>query len=318
MILGVDMAKKSFDATLILKTGASHYAHFENDEKGFKKLSKWLKKYEVESLHACMEATNIYWEALAEYLSEEGYEVSVVNPARIKGFALSQLRRNKTDKLDSQVIAQFCQQSKPSLWKAPTPEQKQLRAYVRHGETLKKILTQDKNRLSTCQDPQLRELWESRIELTLSQMAEVEAKINELIKQDADLAHKYKLLCSVKGIGSKTAVIFLAEMYDLAEYDTARAAAADTGLTPSHYRSGTSVNKKPKLSKVGKAAVRGILFMPAMTAIRHNPIVRALKERLEARGKPKMVILGAAMRKLVHLAYGVLKNNTPFDPNYVN
>ena len=125
-------------------------------------------------------------------------------------------------------------------------------------------------------------------------------------------------MVSIKGIGHKTAIGLLAEMYDLADYDSARAAATDAGLTPSHYSSGSSVRRKSKLSKVGKATVRGLLYFPAKSAMCHNPIVRDLKERLAAQGKAYKVILCAAMRKLIHLAFGVLKNQTPFDPNFLN
>jgi transposase len=105
----------------------------------------------------------------------------------------------------------------------------------------------------------------------------------------------------------------MAEMYDLAAYPDANA--ADAGLSPAKHESSHSVHRKPKLSKVGKASVRGSLFMPAMNAIRHNPIVKQLADRLKAKGKSPMVIIGAAMRKLLHLVYGVLKHRIPFDPN---
>ena len=130
------------------------------------------------------------------------------------------------------------------------------------------------------------------------------------------LGDQRALLVSIRGIGAATATKILAEMYDLDEYLNARAAAADGGVTPSHYESGTSVRRRSRLCKVGKASLRGALYWPAITAMQHNPILRDLKERLEHKGKPTGVIIGAAMRKLLHLAYGVLKNHTPFDPEY--
>jgi transposase len=108
----------------------------------------------------------------------------------------------------------------------------------------------------------------------------------------------------------------MTELYDLAQYTSAHAAAADAGVTPAHHESGTSIRRTPKISKVGKASVRSILYWPAISAMRYNPVVRALAERLRTRHKPNKVIIAAAMRKLLHLAYGVLKNQTPFDPNY--
>jgi len=317
-IVGIDVSQKSFDSTLIDEAGQRYQKAFKNEEKGFQALQKWLVGHQVKAAHVCLEATNIYWEELAEYLHDQSYQVSVVNPIRIRGFAQSQLRRSKTDEIDSEVIATFCAQTKPTLWQPPQPHQRQLRALTRHQQALQKSLTQHQNRLHVTRDPAVRASLAIIIETLQSQYAAIEAQIQALIDQHAPLQKQMALLLSIKGIGPKVAVILLAEMYDLAHYDNARAAAADAGLTPAHYRSGSSVRKRSKLSKMGKGAVRGVLFFPAISAMRHNPIVRALADRLRARGKPNMVIIGAAMRKLLHLAYGVLKHQRPFDPNYVN
>lgn len=314
--LGIDVSKETLDTTL--KAGrVQKKEQVANQPKGFKKLHRRIsKKYKVEEVHVCLEATNIYWEEAAEYFHEQGYRVSVVNPARISGFAQSQLRRNKTDPLDGEVIAQFCAAVEPELWTPPTPEQRHLRALVRHQQALQKTLTQQTNRLVTCREPAVQASLESLSAFLEAEIEQVEQQIQAFIQQQADLKRQYDLLNSIKGIGPKTAGVLLAEMYDLANYESARAAAADAGLTPRHHTSGQTIRRKPKLSKMGKSAVRGALFLPAITAMRHNPFVRALKERLEARGKHWKVIVGAAMRKLLHLAYGVLKNQTPFDPNY--
>ncbi len=317
-ILGIDISKKTFDVTLIDETGQKHKGQFKNDAKGFKKLQSWLNKRTVVELHACMEATNVYWEDLAEYLYEQGYQVSVVNPARTKGFAKSQMRRNKTDPEDSDSIADFCAATQPRLWTPPTPEQRKLRALDRHRDALQKTLTQQTNRLASCRDPEVQASLQMLIETLQTEIARLNRQIQAFIDQHPDFKEQQRLLTSIKGIGAKTAIKLMAEMYDLTEYENVRAAAADAGVTPSHYQSGTSVRRRAKLSKEGKTSVRGALFWPAITAIQHNPIVRDLAERLRARGKCEKVIIGAAMRKLLHLAYGVLKNKTPFDPAYVN
>lgn len=316
--LGIDISKETLDAKLLLSDGDKVEGQYDNSPAGFKKLGRWLKKHQVKELHVCMEATNIYWEQVAQYLYEQGYKVSVVNPARIKGFAQSQLRRHKTDKVDADVIAQFCQAMNPKLWTPPTPQQRKLRALVRHQQALHKTLTQQTNRLAVCTEPEVKSSLQMVIDTLTTEIERLGAQIQQFIDDQPDLKQQYDLLNSIKGIGPKTAIGLLAEMYDLADYDSARAAAADAGLTPSHYSSGKTVHRKPKLSKMGKSAVRGLLYFPAITAMQHNPIIRALKERLEAQGKHWKVILGAAMRKLIHLAYGVLKNQTPFDPNYLN
>jgi transposase len=314
--LGIDVSKETLDTTLKNR----HFQKKEqiaNQAQGFKKLHRQLsQKYEVETIHVCLEATNIYWEEAAEFFHDHGYRVSVVNPARISGFAQSQLRRNKTDPLDSEVIADFCAAVEPELWTPPTPEQRHLRALVRHRLALQKTLTQQQNRLATCREAAVQASLENLRAFLEAEIEQIEHQIETFIQHQPDLKASYDLLTSIPGLGPKTAVVLLAEMYDLANYKKAPAAAADAGLTPRHHTSGQTIRRKPKLSKMGKSAVRGALFWPAITAMRHNPLVRALKERLEARGKHWKVIVGAAMRKLLHLAYGVLKNQTPFDPNY--
>lgn len=314
--LGIDVSKESLDVTLLKADGSQQSQQVANHQKGFKQVQRWLTKQQVKRVHVCLEATNIYWEKAAEFFHQQGQSVSVVNPARIRGFAQSQLRRNKTDPLDSEVIAQFCAALKPALWTPPSPHQRKLRALVRHQRALQKSLTQQTNRQATCQEPAVQASLKTIIDTLKAQIKQIEQQIRALIEAHPDLKAQYELLTSIKGIGHKCAVVLLAEMYDLADYESARAAAADAGVTPRHHTSGKTVRRKPKLSKMGKSSVRGVLYWPAITAMQYNPIVRALKERLEARGKDWKVIVGAAMRKLLHLAYGVLKNQTPFDPNY--
>ena len=316
MYLGNDLSKEYFDATLRQSDENKVHQRFDNNASGFAALQAWLQKQGVNELHACMEATNIYWEGLADFLHDKGYTVSVVNPARIKGFAISQLRRNKTDKLDSEVIADFCAKMEPKAWDPPSAEQRKLRSLVRHRDAMQKTITQQKNRLASCNDSDVKESLQRIIQYLQDEQKHLETQIKTFIKSQPALQEQQTLLCSIQGIGPQASTKFLAEMYDLADYDDAHAASADAGLSPAHHESGTSVRRKPKLSKVGKASVRGALFWPAVTAIRHNPVIRQLAQRLEAKGKPRMVIIAAAMRKLVHLAYGVLKNKTPFDPNW--
>src|SRR3712207_2919799 len=151
-VLGIDLAKLSFDVTLLLSTGKQHYASFSNSAEGFQALQDWLVQHQISQLHACMEATNIYWEALATWLHAQGYRVSVVNPARIKGYAQATMQRNKTDKLDSAVIASFCAKHCPSAWEPASEEQRRLRALVRHRADLLQTHLQQHNRLRDATD----------------------------------------------------------------------------------------------------------------------------------------------------------------------
>lgn len=316
MYLGIDLSKAYFDVTLRNAQGEKHSHHFANDSAGFKALQHWLKAQGVKEVHVCMEATNVYWEKVAQFLYDKGYQVSVVNPARIKGFAMSQLRRNKTDKQDSDVIVDFCQAIQPNLWTPPSAEVSQLRAMVRLRATLVKTVTQQQNRLGDCQDAESRACYQRLIDTLKGEITQVEGRIEAHIAHHPHLQEQADLIESIQGLGPISAWTILAEMPDLAAYENAHAAAADASVNPSHHESGDTIRRRPKLSKVGKASIRGVLHMPALTAIRHNPVVKALAERLANRGKPKNLIIAAAMRKLIHLVYGVLKNKRPFDPLY--
>ncbi len=313
--LGIDIAKAKFDVCLLGEREPQHH-QFANTPAGFEQLAAWLKEQAVEQVHACMEATNIYYEALAYALVEQGHKVSVVNPLQVKAFRESRLRRTKNDRQDAWLIALFCQQQAPPVWRSLTPAQRTLQALVRHWDTLEQDRRQQSNRLDTCRDEAVAASLRRIIALLETEIKTVEAQIRTHIDQHPDLKNQRDLLLSIPGYGAKTAAKLMGNLPHLAEYASAKEAAADVGLTPLEFQSGQSILGKPRLSKMGKARLRKSLYFPAMVALRYNPIIRTLRERLEARGKAKMVIIGAAMRKLIHLAYGVLKNNRPFDPNY--
>jgi transposase len=313
-VLGIDLAKLTFDATRLTTTGAQHYASFPNSVEGFTQLQAWLLEHDVTALHACMEATNIYWEALATWLHAQGYTVSVVNPARIKGYAQATMQRNKTDKLDSAVIASFCAKHHPSAWEPASAEQRRLRALVRHRDDLLQTQLQQQNRLRDATDELVRASLQNLLTAIATELAAVERTIKEHLSAQERLRTNLTLLTSMVGIGAVTAAKLLAEFADLDQYASAKAAAADAGLTPSHYESGTSVRRRPRMSKMGKAGIRAALYWPAITAMRRCPGMKAFAEGLAARGKSGKVIIGAVMRKLVHICYGVLKHQAPYDP----
>jgi transposase len=316
-VLGIDLAKLTFDATLLTTAGAQHHQSFPNTAEGFAQLQTWLTQHDVVHLHACMEATNIYWEALATWLHAQGFTVSVVNPARIKGFAQATMQRNKTDKLDSAIIATFCKTHRPNAWHPLTEAQRHLRALVRHREDLLQTQLQQQNRLRDTTDKVVQASLQMVVDIIEQQLKAVGEASKKHVAVQSDLATKLQLLTSIVGIGGVTAAKMLAELSDIEQYESAKAVAADAGLTPSHFESGTSVRRRSRLSKMGKAGIRKALFLPALTAMRRCPSMKAYAERLAARGKPAKVVIGAVMRKLLHIIYGVLKHRTPYDPSKV-
>jgi transposase len=314
--LGIDVAKKTFQAAL-RRDEKKRSKSFDNDEAGFAALTEWLAKQGVDRVHVCLEATGSYSDALARYLHAQQHTVSLVNPARIKAHGKSRLIRTKNDKVDAALIAHFCEEARPAAWTPPPPEIVELQALVRHLQSLGDVRQQLRNRLTD--GPQVQIVLDS-LRTTIAQieaeMAAVEKQIMGHLDQHPDLNTKADVIDSIKGISRLTAAKLLGEMPQLGNYKRAAQAVAFAGLNPMDCQSGTSIKAKPRLSKAGSAQVRKILYFPAITALKHNPVIKELGERLRKRGMCEMAIIGAAMRKLVHLIFGVVKTGKPFDANH--
>lgn len=315
-ILGVDIAKASFDVALL--GGAQPYqGHFENSPAGFTKLDRWLEKRKVAGAMVCMEASGRYWEALAEHLTDGGHTVSVVNPKVVKKHSEVLMQRNKSDRQDALTIADYCWRHHPKPWKPPSVAHRELQALVRHVQTLKEDRTREINRKeSGIRSPAVLAAIEAHIAFLNTQIARLEQQINEHIDQHPDLKRDKALLTSIPGIGDTTAAVFMAEVPDIQRFHNADEVAAFAGLTPGQRHSGSSLHSNGKLVKWGNGHMRAALYMPALSAHRWNPIIATLHKRLSERGKSKMTVVVAVMRKLIHLCYGVLKTATPFDARY--
>ena len=317
-VLGIDISKLKFDVALLRDSGKFKHRVFPNTPAGFLQLSAWLMKQKVARVHACLEATGTYGEAVATYLSDACHVVSVVNPAAIKAYAQSHLSRTKTDKADATLIAQFCQERKPQPWQPLPAEARELQALVRRLESLSEMHQMEANRLEAgVAAVSVRESLSEHIAFLTEEIARAEKLIRDHINQHPSLREQRELLVSIPGIGETTAAKFLAEIPDVKLYSSARQLAAFAGLAPRLHESGGSVKRRARLSKIGAPRLRKALYFPAIVAIKHNPYIKALSGRLRERGKCPMQIIGAAMRKLVHIAYGVLKSGRPFDPSIV-
>lgn len=258
-----------------------------------------------------MEATGSYGTKLAEYLYRNSFNVSVVNPARIKGFAISKLSRVKTDKADSELIARFCQAMQPELWQPKALHIQVLQQWVKRLDSLIANKHQENNRLD-CVDPMIHEHIKRHIEFLEKEIKEVEVIIANHIKKHQDLEDKRKLLDSIPGIGEKTISIILSSL-TIENFDSAKQVVAFIGLSPKPRQSGSSLRGTSRISKTGNSELRKAFYMPALTSIRFNPVIKEFAKRLEKVGKSKMIIVVAAMRKLIHLIYEVLKTKTIFN-----
>lgn len=319
-VVGVDVAKATFDVALgLAKPGKFQTrAKLANREEGFKELVAWLDKYAPEAT-VCMEATGVYHEALATFLVQQGKTVYVANPAQVKYFGKSQLSRTKTDRTDAKLIAQFAtsQQAgaKPMApWTPPTPAQRTLRVLVERLDDLKGMERMEANRLDVA-NPAVRSSLEDSLRALRQQIKVLEKRIDQHIDNDPGLRHDATLMTSIPGIAKTTSASLLAALGDLHRFDAPGKLVAFAGLNPALRESGT-LKGTVRISKTGAPGLRAKLYMPAVSAKNHNPVVRAFCERLLARGKLPKVAVCAAMRKLLHLVWGVIHTNTPFDPDY--
>jgi len=313
VILGIDVGKEFIDCELLADKLARK--RVSNSIRGFEQLASWLRNRKVRKVHACMEATGGWSEELAFFLQEHGHVVSIVNPMQIRAFGQSELSRTKTDRADAALIARFCQAMRPAPWEPPTPAERRLRQLVRRRRALVEMRTQELNRLEAPGTENVQKSIRKLIATLDEEIDELEAEIKRTIDDDDDLKGKRDLIESIDGIGPTTSSTLLAETPHIEKFESAKALAAFAGVCPQLRQSGKSLSSS-RTTKIGNRAIRKVLYMAALAALRSNPVIKAFGDRLRERGKRPMEVVVAAMRKLLVLVFGVLKTRRPFDPNW--
>jgi transposase len=319
-VVGIDVSKKKLDVALLVD-GKAKSKVVENSPHGFAELDSWLSKQKVDTAaaHICLESTGVYSEPVALYWFDKGVKVSLVNPNCIRSFGSSENIRNKNDQIDAALIARYCAAMKPSLWEAPSREQRQLKAWSNRLIALQDMRQQETNRLEAHEVADQRELVShvrTHIAWLDQQIAQIEKDIDDHIERHPGLKHDAQLIESIPGLGRATSAKILGHIGDIRRFDSAKALAAYVGVTPRQRQSGSSIRGRTMMSRMGNPRLRAALFLPSLVAKRYNPILKQFGERLEAGGLSKMAVAGAIMRKLVHLVYGVVKSGKPFDAKY--
>jgi transposase len=322
--MGIDVAKATLDFCLLCSNGSRLWkGQLSNDTAGIEQFLSQLqaRRWKLSQIHFGLEATGVYGKALVAALHQRDLAVSVLNPAQVKFFALSVLRRTKNDTLDAWVIARFCQERKPLATRPVRPLEEQLKLLVHERES--RVGEQTRERLRAKKDPyhfQLPELIgqqrQGRLAQLKSEIRQLEAATFGLIEADQTLRRQSQLLCSIPGIAQLTAAKLLAELAGK-EFTSARQLAAYAGLTPAEWRSGGTFYGQTHLCKIGNAFLRKALYLPAAVARRWCKPLQPWVALLERRKLHNLAIRGAIMRKLLHLAFGVLKHQQPFNPALV-
>lgn len=318
-VIGVDVSKAKIDV-LWLKDASTLKVKakvFSNDRTGHTELLVWLNKHvgqPFNAIHVVMEATGIYHEALAYWLFDHQINVSVINPAYARDFAKGLGLVHKTDKKDSLVLARYGAMVKPALWQPEPPAIRELKALIARIEALEADLQREKNRLektafNTSSGIVINSLHKMIGELD-AERQRLDQEINDHIDRHPDLKKDLRLLRSIPGIGPVVSRVMLSVIRSRS-FTTASECAAYLGVIPKLKESGI-FRGRSTLSKKGSPRVRAKLYMAAIVASQHNPSIKAQKERLLMNGKNKMQALGAAMRKLVHQCFGVLKHQTEY------
>jgi len=325
IVIGIDVSKAKLDCLWIrdlvgMKVKSKIQA---NNPAGHQALLDWAMKQtgeDIGGLHFVMEATGVYHEALAYALYDAGAQVSVINPARIHHYAKSLGSHSKTDKKDSVNIARYGMTQSPQLWVPEREEIRQLKALIARRDAVKQDVQREMNRMEKAQVSAVSKEVHTSIETVHAQLEaekkRLESLIDDHINNHPDLKKDRALLESIPGVGPVISQQMVAVIRSRS-FNRARECAAFLGLVPIENESGSTVYFKPRLSKRGDARIRAKLYMAAVVAIRHNPDIRCQYNRLLKRGKSKMSAIGAAMRKLVHICFGVLKHQAPYQPQTV-
>lgn len=318
-LIGIDVSKAKIDvawlrdaATTKVKTKV-----FENSLKGFIALQEWLQFQTKESItqcHCVMEATGIYHEPLALWLFEAGAHVSVCNPAHVKNFSKGLAAQHKTDKIDSITLSRYGALAQPPLWQPECKSIRELKALLSRLEALETDLIREKNRLEKAEfssaSSRVVESLMTMIQHLEDEKARLNKEIDDHIDRHPDLKRDQQLLLSIPAIGQVTSRLMLAVIRGK-NFKTAAECAAFLGVIPKIQESGI-FRGRSAMSKKGNPLIRAKLYMAGVVALKHNPTIRALVQRLMSNGKNKMQALGAAMRKLVHICFGVLKNQQKY------
>ena len=302
--VGIDVSKDGLDVAV--RPGGEVF-RFANSAAGIRKLLRRLAALTVALI--CMEATGGYERKAAAALRDNGYRVAIVNPRRMRRFAEAAGNLAKTDAIDARVIAHYGQVMDPALWRAPDPDQAELKELAARRLQLVGECVREKNRLHKSDSAAVRRLIRSSITYLNNQVERLDGAVGDLLAANPGIKRRYDLARSVPGAGPVLALALTAFLPELGTLNR-RELAALVGVAPYNRESGSFAGRRSIYG--GRARVRRVLYMSALAATRHNPEIGALYQRLVEAGKPGKVALVACMRKLLLVLNAVLRRDRPW------
>lgn len=326
MYVGIDVAADSVSIQWLDQQGVtSDVQEYAQTTTGWTKLDKALRRtgHAPEQTLVVMEATGVYWMALAHILHQAGYPVSVVNPAAVRHFARSLLQRGKTDPLDARLLAQYAARYQPPLWTPPPPIYEELRQRLTQRDALIQMRQQERNRLAALRRvpatlKNILRRTRRHIDYLDRHIKTLDAEIKLALSADPTWAASASRLRSLKGFGPITTAWLLVATCNFTTCLSPAQLAAYAGLVPFPFLSGSSVFRRASIGHAGHARLRAALFMAALSARSHNPLIKAFFQRLVAAGKPFKVAICACARKLLHIAWALVTKHRDFDPLFVS
>jgi len=315
--VGIDVGKDE----LWVAVEGSKPRMFTHSVSGIRLLYQWVRRLsDGLEVHICMEATGVYSLSVAYQLDNySDILISIINPVQIANYGKAQLRRSKTDRIDAQIILSFAQSQHPPLWSPDSEALRKLYHLVTQADLIREDLSRWNNRghaqKYTPDVPNEVKKAQRAIRRSLkNQLAKIEQAIVQLCKNNKELREQVDLLCTIVGIAQLTAVRVLAYGRKALTERSRSQLTAHAGLAPRHHQSGTSIHGKSYIAKQGDKRLRKALFMPTLTAITHNSIIKQFYQRLLENGKSKMAAVVASMKKLLHIIRAMLIKKKAFNP----
>jgi len=305
---GLDVGKASCQLAILLPDGSRLQKSIDASPSGFGQMAALAKEHQVALL--VMEATGGLELDPAMALWNAGLAVSIISPGQSRAFARATSKQAKTDRVDAAMLAQFASKIRPDPSVQPTALELELRELAGRRGQLTGLLVQEKNRLQQARTQQVKKSIRQVIEALEKQLDDLDRLLQERVKEDPRIHQAIELLSSAPGIGTLSATQLCLAMPELGSLSR-RSSASLAGLAPYAQDSGTMVGQRS--IRGGRSAVRNALFMPTLSAIRHNPIIKEFYQRLRAAGKRRIVAVVACMRKLLGILNSMLKQNKTWD-----